>query len=336
MTKTVKENYESVIQKIKASLKLHANRNLNLFQKVWILNSFILSKIWYLAQVFAPNLNHIALIYSSCTMFIWNNQFFKVARNQLFLDVEKGGVGLIDIALKTKALFIKNILFAKTDNDVTTDQFMLEQFQNTSLTKNTRDWLCDASRLSNETHLTSTKLIYSFLQNEKPFVPKIMEENPDLDWHLIWENVNKNFLSSYSRETLFLALNDVICTKSKQYRNNVVGVSSDTCDFCNYIDTVEHRIKHCTSTAPVWAWLTSICNKIGVYVEDPEEILVVNIGDKDYQRKAILFLVSEVIRYNVKKHDNACLDDFKNVLRDYRWNNRILVAKHFSKYVNVC
>lgn len=86
---------------------MHSSRHLNLIQKIWILNTFILSKIWYLAQVFPPNKVHIAQIYSSCSMFLWNNHFFTVTRNQMFLDVSDGGLGLVNVDLKSKALFIK-------------------------------------------------------------------------------------------------------------------------------------------------------------------------------------------------------------------------------------
>lgn len=51
---TVNSNYDTVVNNIKFCLNKHYVRKLNLYQKCWILNTFILSKVWYLAQIFHP------------------------------------------------------------------------------------------------------------------------------------------------------------------------------------------------------------------------------------------------------------------------------------------
>jgi hypothetical protein len=43
-------NYRDLINKISFSFHQHARRQLNLLQKVCISNSFVLSKLWYVAQ----------------------------------------------------------------------------------------------------------------------------------------------------------------------------------------------------------------------------------------------------------------------------------------------
>lgn len=236
-------------------------------------------------------------------MFLWNNHFFTVTRNQMFLDVSDGGLGLVDVDLKSKALFIKNILFSYPDADDPMDRFMMAQCQNTSLTKATREWLSEVSRIALYQDLITTKSIYRFLQSEKIFVPKVVQENPDLDWKLIWENISSNFLTSNSREALFLVMNDVICTKSKQFRNNVRGVENNICDFCNSIDTTEHRIKYCTGSVIIWIWLKNVLNvKLKIMIDDPEEILATDIDSKDSRLKAALFLIGEVISFNLKHY----------------------------------
>lgn len=333
---TVSNNYDTVIQSVKHCFKTHSKRYLNLLQKVWIVNTFILSKIWYLAQVFPPNKNHLAQINASCWMFLWNRQIFKVSRNQMYLDVSKGGLSLIDPVLKCQALFVKNVLFSNNDPDPI-DHFMMAQNQNNFLTLNSRLWLSYASEAASNPLLISTKSIYNSLLAEQSCATKIETENPDLQWDIIWGNCSKSFLSTNAREGLYMCVNDIVSSKVKQLRNKIVGISNDTCEFCGQQDTTEHRVKMCVGSKEIWTWIHDLIGRrFRLGLSDPEEIIGINMSEKAYKEKAALWLVCEAIAFNLKHFGKQRrLYKFQQHIRQLRWNNIVAIRKHFENCLNV-
>lgn len=321
---------------------MHDRRNLNIFQKTVILNVLVLSKLWYTAQIFPPNNKHIAQIRQICFRFIWRGHFYSVCKDQLYLPVYKGGLALEDIECKAKSLFIRNILYMDKTPDQNIDDFMLQQYQNKFVTRNTREWLQAAERLKQQTVLNTTGLIYSYLINEKAITPRIQNELPNVDWENIWQNLNQKFITTSAKSTLFLILNDLIPTKSKMLRHNVSGIQNSLCEYCNSRDTMQHRIEVCGDSKETWNWVRNIIrDRMKIVIQSPDEILSLNIGEKDHKSKAALWIVVEVMKFNInnfgkKKNGTDCVNEFKNVIRESRWNNKYCFAKHFKQFLNIC
>jgi hypothetical protein len=65
----------------KLGIKLCPNRkevvDLNYRDKVWILNSFVLSKLWYLAQVLPAENIHIGKMRKLLGKFLWRGSLYK-------------------------------------------------------------------------------------------------------------------------------------------------------------------------------------------------------------------------------------------------------------------
>jgi len=54
LKKIIEKNYEKILNNINYMINLHKRRNLNIVQKIWFANTFILSKLWYLSQIVPP------------------------------------------------------------------------------------------------------------------------------------------------------------------------------------------------------------------------------------------------------------------------------------------
>jgi hypothetical protein len=93
-------NYRDLINKISFSFHQHARRRLNLLQKVWISNSFVLSKLWYVAQVLTTQNIYIGKIRKLLENFLWRGSLYRIERNQLSLKAKNGGLALINVDLK--------------------------------------------------------------------------------------------------------------------------------------------------------------------------------------------------------------------------------------------
>lgn len=331
--KTIDQNYNGIIKLINISLLQQYSRRLNLFQKVYVLNTYILSKLWYVAQVFPPDNKHLASLRSICGKFLWKGHFYKVERNELYLPVLKGGIALLDVECKTKSLFIKNILFGKSDE---LDTFMINQLVNKNLTRNTREWLQEADVLKNENQLNTSKKLYDYFIESKKIEIKKQKENPHLQWNTLFENTNKNFLSTTAKSYLFMASRDIIPCNSKLFRHGVKGAESPFCVLCGAQDTVEHRFKDCVHSKIIWTWLNNIViNKLKLKVKDAEEVLWCDFNDQNVKLKAALWLTVESLAYCLQTFGEGTLDELKSRLCESRWNSREIFKKHFKHFLNV-
>ncbi len=76
----------------------------------------MLSRIWYVAHVFPLPEKLSQKIVVQIGKFLWANNLYRVGRNQLYNETEKGGLKLINVAQKAKSILIKTYLKQKKDN----------------------------------------------------------------------------------------------------------------------------------------------------------------------------------------------------------------------------
>lgn len=337
---TVTYNYDDLINKLKYAISLHYRRKLNIYQKAFVLNTYILSKLWYIAQIFPPNNKHIAVIRQICFKFLWLGHFYSTAKNQLYLPIYKGGLALQDIETKTKSLFIKNILFAKKDPNPTCDDFMLNQENNRFITRNAREWIKLANDLKTRTVLNTCKLIYYYLIDLLNIKPRMQIELPNQPWDILFENLDKPFISTSMKTILFVVYNDLVTTKSKMFRHKIAGIDSEYCIVCGNIDTVTHRIRSCQNAKLVWTWITNIIkNRFKIRIADPEELLALQINSSNFRNNGALWLTVKAIQFNIEnfgRKDIDWLTDFRSSIRNDRWNNRMSFIKFFKNFLDIC
>lgn len=299
------------------------------------MNTFILSKLWYVAQVFPPLSRHIAEIRKLCGNFIWNGMIFRVERNQLYLDYFKGGLKLVDPEAKMKALFIKNLLYNEgTDGDFIKESYLLEFRIPQRLTKNAREWISIATEIESRFQLTSTKLLYDYFVDRNNCVPKI-EEQIDIDWLTLWENLNQSFISLGDRSKLFCFANNLIATGEKLAAYNVRRTAR-FCDSCGGVDDVYHRLKVCPNAKTLWQWCSQVIRaRMGVKINDMEELLSRKLCSSSQKQKAALWLAVRVMSFNLAGPVPS-LYIFKKQLREHRWNNRKIFVEEFGRNLNIC
>ena len=200
--------------------------------------------------MFPPVNRHIAELRKQCGNFLWKGFFYRVERKELYAPEYKGGLSLVDVESKAKALFVKNILCQRKTNTI--NRFMIAQSTNKKISRNTREWIKLAIELK-ENNLNTSKQIYDKLINEMNITIKQQQKTPNAEWENIYENVNQNILATDARSTLFAVLRDLVPCKAKLFRHKVRGIDSPTCDSCGRIDSVDHRIKNCVGSREIWA-----------------------------------------------------------------------------------
>jgi hypothetical protein len=100
MEDTIRESCTKVTNAVRAQARTAYARNLCLAHRVQYAKTYLLAKIWYLAQVLPTPTRDTQQLKSTCTWFIWKGAIFLVPITILQQHEELGGWSLLDIALK--------------------------------------------------------------------------------------------------------------------------------------------------------------------------------------------------------------------------------------------
>ena len=100
-------NWNSVEDKINKMIGIFRNRKLSVFQKSIIINCKILAKSWYVSHVYPIPHDCAKRIQRSLCRYLWNGSCEPIARNTVFLPKTEGGLGLLSILHKSKAIMFK-------------------------------------------------------------------------------------------------------------------------------------------------------------------------------------------------------------------------------------
>lgn len=101
-----KLNWDEIVGKFTRLVYLHIPRTLTLHQKIILLNTFITSKVWYIASVLSPSAAHKAKITATMGNFLWRGIQARVPMHQLARCREAGGLKLHLPAMKCRALLL--------------------------------------------------------------------------------------------------------------------------------------------------------------------------------------------------------------------------------------
>ena len=102
-----KLNWDKVLEKMEKRSEIMKTRNLSLRGKVIIINTIILSKAWHVGRIYLPTLDIIRKINRIIFNYIWGKKHEPVAREALFQDLKKGGLGVIEVLKQCAAMQIK-------------------------------------------------------------------------------------------------------------------------------------------------------------------------------------------------------------------------------------
>ena len=160
-----------------------------IMQKVYFVNTFLFSKLWYVAQCIKIDEKVISKILAKAFNFIYAGENERPVRVLNFRNKSVGGLGLINPSLKAKALLIRSMIkdFKEKDGDLG------EWWNSNDLYGHTQGFLEVAS---NDLLNATVKEIYNFLlagliYKNGSLVPSRNEKKEDsTKWSLVWKNLN--------------------------------------------------------------------------------------------------------------------------------------------------
>ena len=222
-TLTTTRNSDRLVRKARQEIGQAYSRNLTIGQKTMFFNSFIASKFQYYAQVLPLSKRLVMDVQKLGANFIWRNRFERLALSRVYDPIEKGGLGLVNLAIKAQAALLKVTISRLAAGDPTCpntkmlDYWLrqslghrLKSFESVKTLKKAPGFLRDITPLIIKVNdskdvgdLVTGRQIYNFLLSGEKETPKIMLIDDSIDRRAILKNIKNKHLSQNTSNIYF-------------------------------------------------------------------------------------------------------------------------------------
>ena len=317
-----------------------------LSQKTFVLKSFALSKLWYLAQVLPVPKAVITDFEQRIGSFLWRGRLERLPLPELSNLVKEGGLGLPNIQAKCDALFLKHLTRVLSTPSQTRDHLLywvglrLRKMFPSLTPPMTAEMippyflhgvrLLEDRALPEQINLTnlnrlSTKQIYGAFTSTPP-PPKIMEKR-SLDWGVVWERLNDPILSREALDISFSLLHDIYPTKVRLNKCN-----QHPTGFCTHcprtLDTGIHMFVECGFIIHLWIYIKNLMIRNGIVLNIlvcDRSCLFFDIEVARDKLKSYLFIISNYILFvHQNKNNISTVNDLKSFLMHRKGSNIVI------------
>ncbi|KAJ4433352.1 hypothetical protein ANN_15611 [Periplaneta americana] len=318
-------NWSITSARTRATMFQHIHRNLNLLERIWHINVFCLSKLWYLAQILPLSSKYSTVLDRAISFYVWKGYFYKLPKTQLHLPITKGGLQLTAIKEKSQALLTRNILRAKhdesapMDNKFWQDHIPLLCSKTTTLPHSLKMiWEIIESypptTVTNEKN-QNTKTIYTYFMKKAVQTPRIVEKLPNQKWGNIWRNLHMANIPTAWKTTVYCYLNQIIPTEEKRHRHNLTD--SPACKKCGWLDTLKHRVTNCGAAKAIWEGAKALLVKVwpDSQLHDWFQTLLVLDSPTKQNKFVTVWLASGFLHYQLTKSLHK-MEEFLHMLKE--------------------
>lgn len=335
LQKITMNNWDRIIANINAAFHQYRFRDISLIEKVWFINSYILSKVWYMSMVIPPRKKDIAHINKMIGFFLWTGNIFRIRRSVLYQNTEKGGVKLINPQLKADALFVKTMNRLIEGNSCSSNIIVQAWYNGDLPTKPAY-----LQKIENElpSFRLNPKKWYNEKLNETEEIPACLQNTPGKNWTLIWDNINKKFLSVQVKSYLYKLVHGVIT--NRVILNRIRQNEDESCMQCGQQDTTLHRFNSCKHK-DIWMAMKNKLSDLLFFdlidYEDEELLFLECQASPPLARHRVgLFIVANTIYYIGKTEKFGMIksiDGWREHLKSARFKIH-KVGNVFGHYVN--
>lgn len=282
-----RDNWNARLDKLEKSLNLWKTRSLSMVGKALIINVLGISKLLYIARVLIPPKWVFDRFNKLVWPFLWGSKIETVARKTLHCDISKGGLGIIDLEVKCRALRIA-LVISSLEQRESKVYCLLKYFCGSKLAGIKPDWAhlrdnltptaaaptkfysacCKSLEKFSNTFLTSassSKAIYSEIRKEKsspPILPWFWGQmvGPGFVLEDHWSKVRHPLSENYLNDLVWLiTLRGV---KIRDSMRNWGYIPSDRCAVCNRKETIDHCFLNCKRAKSVWTHFSPVISDL--------------------------------------------------------------------------
>lgn len=253
------QNWNAIFAGIQHRIWACSPRNLPLVQKVILLNTYVNSKIWYVASnVYLPK-NFEARIVTEIRKFLWIGHpgNFKIAFQNLCLPKLRGGLNLQSPGIKSKAQPINRIL--QMANELPFASQFLEMSSNPPCLSSIPAEFQHIRLVVQETAYLPQRVLdcisgyglYQYFVSLLPD-PTVVMQAPR-NWKSVFQTIHSKILTAEQKSTWYLIIHERIRHNVLLHHQN--PDNSQFCDRCpTEEETVMHRLFKCNGSRRIWMY----------------------------------------------------------------------------------
>lgn len=344
---TLNETWSRLLGKIRFLFIQLYKKELNIYQKVHLINVYALSKLWYISQVLPISKLVCARLTQFIGWFLWRGHIFRVSRQQVTLPRQAGGLGLVCIETKVRALLFKNMIQTLTQD--TSHRMLLKTAWNfhpstsppprrlprpfAEALTGLRTYITD----SPENARITTSAVYKYFRAKTSFSPPAELRHPLLHWKTIWTNITDRYLPSHLRSAGYFFINDLFPTG---YRRHKIKLErTPQCPTCGAVDTAVHRLVACARVRAQWEWVAGVVARLtGLQTSEVRAMNIIFLDIASFpsvKKRTIVWLVCNYIHYIFTGDGASTLQGLQDQLNTAR--RAILSSPHlrpkYSPYI---
>jgi hypothetical protein len=268
---SIQDSWTAITTAVRVQARLDYARQLCLAHRVKYVVPYLLSRIWYLAQILPPPARHAQQLMTACTWFIWRGAILRVPAMTLQRPTAEGGWTLPHVAVKCTALLLDRMTLTAEKTTVTAALVHLWDLDdavnnppNVGLPRtlaHARQYALDMAYIAptptNEPRHTFRRRIYETIRlmhsnAARSEEPRIVRLYPQVNWHRLWANLHTADISDEQKSIWFTVFHDIIPTKHRLATIRLAD--TNRCNSCGDEDTLQHRLTQCGVSKMLWCW----------------------------------------------------------------------------------
>ena len=317
LSRTTRFCWEECQTNVRKSLLSWGKRSIQtLQQKSFIIGTYALSKIWYIAQVLHPPAQVIGEIEKTCRKYLWLGRLEHLPWEELMNSKMEGGLGIPHIKNKCDALMLRHTYRGLTDP---TSRAHLSYWLGHHLreifpdlggnmpTAQVPPYFKKIGNLAIEgsrydlTIRSKTKKIYQNYTSTPP-VPRI-QTTLALPWDEVYQRVWNQILTVEQQDLAFTLINNIYPTKERLHRlrQHATGM----CTRCEVTDNVQHSFLECQDVQGIWAQVQQqLPDILNIRNDGPEKNWIQLSFQNSDKEKEKIFVIGTILEYihQTKKH----------------------------------
>lgn len=263
---SVSKNWNPIKAAIDKKVREWENRKLTFQHKILVLNTYMISKLLYVARVIPPTTEIVTGICKSIYKFFWDSNLEYLSRKSLQKLKIEGGQQIPDIETKINAMFLMRIVSILDGNKSVWTKFfiyylgftvreILPEFAGNMYQHNIVNipsiyvrirslYLKYKGKIELNSELTCKKVYWALIEQEK-YKHKVENTYPHINFDKVWVNLS-NIHVQYMRDFIFRVVHNCLPSLDKM-RERSVFLDSYMCGYCNtQIESLKHTFIECT------------------------------------------------------------------------------------------
>ena len=294
-----------------------------LHQKVYIVNTYLFSKLWYVSQAVKMDKKMLEKIMRKSLDFIYAGENERPVRVMNFRDKMEGGLGLIQPVIKAKALLIKNMIkdFVKYDCEMD-DGYMMD---------NLYGYYQDFREVFFEGLCTApVKEIYKYLmknilEKNGSLIPSRNEKKTEnIKWNVTWKNMKLlKGITPEEKDFAWKVTQDMVAVGKRIHRNVdkrcLNKLSRD--EECQVIPDIYHALMECESIKNTFQEIKTIVEGFLDRKVGSKNLIFLDFSHRQKKRLklALWFVVKSLYLLHVQKCFNKH-QLFEEIRKTLDWN----------------